>query len=206
MLRRAKSRKLYKKMDSWSRQFYLKKEKITPLSEIIEIAESIDNDRDRCLFILTYLTAGRLQEIVRYSRGGEKRSSIRLDDLNITEVKGNKVLLINLRNEKNLTKHRKDIPVPLNLIENRKLYNLMVDWLSSVEDKGEIFPISYPRAYKILTKINPDWNPHWLRHLRLTHLVTNYKYREHQLMLYAGWSDPRPAKNYLEMRWEDLLY
>jgi hypothetical protein len=190
----------------WDKQCYLGKEKIPGVKDIIDMAREISEDRDRCLFVLTYLTAGRMQEIVRYNHNKENRSSIKKSDIVIQEREGRKILLINLRNEKNLNKHRKEIPVPLDLPENKDFFNLIITYLNSIGNNDEMFPIGYKRAYAILNRINPNWNPHWIRHIRLTHLVTVYGYREYQLTMYAGWSDPRPAKAYLQMRWEDLLY
>jgi len=190
----------------WDKQCYLHKEKIPTVKDIIEIAEGISSERERCLFVLLYLTAGRLQEIVMYNSKKEIRSSIRKSDITIQDRDNRKILLINIRNEKNRTRHRKDLPVPLDVDENKVFYNLMVDYLNSLDDNEELFPFSYKRAYALLNKINPDWNPHWIRHIRLTHLITVYGYREHQLRLYSGWSDSRPASKYLEMKWEDLIY
>lgn len=189
----------------WDKQNYLRKEKVPEVREMIDMAKEIQDDRGRALLILTYLTAGRMQEIVRSSRNKESRSSIKGSDIKLEEKEGRKVLLINLRNEKNLTKHRKDIPVPLDIEENKQFFNMLVPYLNSV-GTDELFPFSYKRAYALLKKLTPDWNPHHLRHIRLTHLVTVYGYREYQLTMYAGWTDPRPAKHYLQMRWEDLLY
>lgn len=203
-------------MVAWSRQKYLKKEKITPLKEIVGIAQAIEDKRKRALFVLSYLTAGRCQELVRYKGydmingkkvfNGERRPSIKKSDLEIEERGGRKILVINLRNEKNKDRLRKEVPVPLDLKENIIFYNMLVPYLNTLGNYDELFPIGYNRAYEIITSLGKKWNPHWFRHLRLTHLVTIYKYREHQLMMYAGWSDSRPAKRYLEMNWEDLLY
>ena len=61
----------------WDKQCYLGKEKIPTVKEIINMAEGISDDRSRCLFIFTYLTAGRMQELVRYTHNKENRSSIK---------------------------------------------------------------------------------------------------------------------------------
>jgi hypothetical protein len=188
----------------WRHQLFFKKEKIPTVNEMIELAETMPN-RTRALFILTYLTAGRAMEIVRYTRNKENRQSIRKDDLTIENRNARSILLLNIRNEKNKQRFRKIIPVPLDIEENKKLYNLLVDYLNELDNTAELFPFSYKRAYKLL-KDATGWNPHWIRHIRLTHLVTVYGYREQQLMMYAGWTDARPSKNYIEMRWEDLIY
>jgi hypothetical protein len=205
-------------MKPWYHQSFLKGEKIPTVEKIIEIANDIEKDRIRCLFVLDYLTAGRMQEIVRF-RGydtlkvngkkkkvfnGITRESIKEDDLNIVLEDGRKILLINLRNLKNKNRKRKEIPVPLDIKDNETLFKLMLPYLKTLKEGEELFPFSYKNAYKIFA--SELWNPHWTRHIRLTHLVTVYGYKESQLLRYAGWSDSRPAKHYVEMNWKDLLY
>jgi len=189
----------------WSKLLLLKEEKIPDLAEIIELAQGIDNGRNQALFILAYLTAGRIREIVsKRDKLGNYRSSIKKSDLKIVQEKGRNVLIINLRNEKNRNRKRKEIPVPLDIKENVIFWNMIIDYLNSLENDEELFHISYQNAYGIISKLG--FNPHWIRHIRLTHLVTVYGYKEHQLIRYAGWTDSRPAKNYIEMDWTDLLY
>lgn len=185
----------------WSKQSFLQGERIPTVKEVLEIAEGIDKDRDRALFVLAYLTAGRIKEIIRK----ENRASIRKNDLRITMEGGREVLVIDMRNQKNKDRERKEIPVPLDLEENALFWNMVIPYINTLSNDGELFPIAYKTAYEILDNLI-GWNPHWFRHIRLTHLVTVYGYREHQLTMYAGWSDPRPAKNYLQMRWQDLMY
>jgi integrase len=205
-------------MQPWGKQKFLKGEKIPTVEDIIDMANSMDNDAKQCLFVLAYLTAGRVEELVRYkgfdttfdkegkgkkTLNGIERPSIKKGDLQIVQEQGRNILLINLKNLKNKTRKRKDIPVPLDIKENAILYNMIIDYLNQFGMEDELLPINYPYAYSILIKF---FNPHFIRHIRLTHLVTKYGYREEQLIRYAGWSDSRPAKNYIEMNWKDLLY
>lgn len=189
------------KKSPWGYQAYLKEEKVLEVEEVIEIVQGIQNLRDRALIILTYLTAGRIREIVRK----KDRKSILKSDIKLTDVKERPTLLINLRNQKNKNRKRKNIPVPLDLKENAIFFNLLAPYINDLEMHEELFPISYQRAYKIIHE-TMGVNPHWIRHLRATHLVVKYGYKEHQLMIYMGWSDPRPAKYYVEMVWQDLMY
>jgi hypothetical protein len=189
------------KTPAWSKQKYLKEEKIPSINEIIELFSQISRPRDRCLLIMTYLTAGRIKEVIKK----EGRTSIKKNDFKIIQEDFKDILLIDLRNEKNRDRKRKEIPVPLDIKENAILWNMMLEYINSLGNEDELFHISYQKAYEIIIKYT-GWNPHWIRHLRLTHLVTVYGYKEFQLVRYAGWSDSRPAKNYVEMSWKDLLY
>jgi len=193
-------------MGAWYKQRFLKEEKIPTIQDMIEIAESIRYDRDRALFILLYLTGCRIRELVRKKDKvtGRWRKSIIKNDIQLTERNGRKILLINLRNQKNRERKRKDIPIPLDIKENALFFNMLTDYINSLGNESELFPMSYQNAYLVVSKLG--FNPHFIRHIRLTHLVTKYGFKEHQLRIYAGWTDSRPAKNYLEMVWEDLLY
>lgn len=187
----------------WSKQSFLKEERVPTIQEIIGMAETIGKDRDRALVIMTYLTAGRIREVIRR----DERPSIKKSDFKIVKEEGRDILLINMRNQKNKDRKRKDIPVPLDLKENALFWNMLTDYLNSLSEDEELFPITYQTAYEILTeKYDINFNPHWFRHVRLTHLVVVYGYKEFQLVRYAGWSDSRPAKRYVEMTWKDLLY
>lgn len=201
MEQRAESSELKNK--PWSKQTFLKGEKIPTIQEIIDIAASVSNDRDRALFVMAYVTAGRIREVIRK----KDKPSIRKSDFQIKIEEGRDILLINMRNQKHKSKKRKDIPVPLDLKENAIFWNMILEYLNTLSNNEELFPLSYQTAYDILTdKYHIDFNPHWIRHIRLTHLVTEYNYGGFQLMVYAGWTDLRPAKNYLELKWKDLLY
>lgn len=48
-------------------------------------------------------------------------------------------------------------------------------------------------------------HPHYLRHCRLTHLVTEYDYDVVQLTQFAGWTDFTPAMIYLQLNWRNLI-
>ena len=189
------------KPQAWSNQKFLKEEKIPTVSDVIGLFAEINSPREQALLVLTYLTAGRIREIVQ-KKG---RTSIKKSDMKVVKENGRDILLIDLRNQKNKEKHRKDIPVPLDITENALLWNMIDGYINPLEKDEELFPFSYQYAYERITKLT-GWNPHWIRHLRLTHLVTVYGYKEYQLVRYAGWTDSRPAKNYVEMNWKDLLY
>lgn len=190
---------------AWNKQRELKHEKIPTIKEVIDVARDIQNDRDQALFVLAYLTAGRIAEIVRKRTPRGYRESLHVNDLKQEFVEGRPILLINIRNQKNRGRFRKEIPVPLDLKENKIFLDMITPFLNSLYEDAEMFPIQIRRAYDIIDK-EASVNPHWIRHIRLTHLVTVYDYKEHQLIRYAGWTDSRPAKNYIEMNWKDLIY
>jgi hypothetical protein len=191
-------------MKPWGNQKALKEVRVPNINEIVLMAEGINKPNVRALFVLSYLTAGRICELVRYNRNGIKKDAVKRKDFVMTEKNGRKVILVTLRNEKNRKRALKDIPIPLDREDNIALFNLIKPYLDSIPMEVEVFPFSYQYAYKQIRKIT-DWNPHWFRHIRATHLVTMYGLNEQLLIRYMGWTDSRPAKHYSELRWEDLL-
>ena len=193
--------------NQWANQRELKKEGPDTINSIILTADSIDNYRTRALFVLLYLTAARIGELVRYKRKnvkGEwnKYASIRKKDFSFVERNGRKIILIKLRNEKHKSRFTKELPVPLDREENVTMWNMVKEYLDQIELEQELFSFNYQYGYK---QIIPYCNPHWLRHVRLTHLITVYDFNENLLQRFAGWTDTRPSKHYAELKWKDYL-
>jgi integrase len=216
-------------MKPWDKQKALKesKERVATIEQIVSMGLGIEDNRIRTLFFLIYLTGGRICELVRkrkyniikeeiinekkvrtYARVCDEEGlpinepSLRRKDITFSIRNGRHIMLLFLRNEKNRKKHTKEIPVPLDRAETVTIYNSIKDYISGLEMEDELFPFGYQFAYR---KLKEFFNPHWLRHLRATHLTVNYDLSEADLKIYMGWTDSRPASIYTEMRWQDLL-
>ena len=164
----------------------------------------------RVLWFTLYLTGGRIGEVLK----------LRRDDFSIQETEKGKVLLVNLYTEKNKRMDFRNIP-----ILDGGVYSEMLKPLLGEIDKCEygmpIFPMTYDTAQKQFAKIKiivrathhkeviDDYKlklrSHYLRHCRLTHLVTIHNYNEFQLMQFAGWTNIKPASFYVRLGWRDLV-
>lgn len=191
----------------WGMQKELQKgDNIPTPNDILDTTYKIRNYRSRALYVLTYLTAGRISELIRYQFYKDKKNihpSIRRKEINFTEKHGRDVMLINIRNEKSNKRKVKTIPIPMDSDFHKKLINSIMPYLQEKELDEELFPFKYQYAYQKILK--PICNPHWLRHVRLTHLVTYHGFSDLLLQRYAGWTDTRPAGIYSELRWGDIL-
>jgi integrase len=68
-----------------------------------------------------------------------------------------------------------------------------------------ILPESYLRVMrKKLNEFFPGFAPHYFRHCRLTHMITEFDFNDYELVKYAGWSDSKPAKWYVSLKTTDL--
>lgn len=224
--------------DSWqyARRLDLNKtaEFITP-EAMYDLIKKFDNLRDRALFATLYLTAARIEEIVRYKKikWGKKKvlaikqgrtpkriwvqdytkkvegfiePGLKKKDILFEETGGRKCIIFNLRNLKNKQKNeqRKLIPVTLDNEIHLKFWNIIKSYLYVIkEDWKELFPFQKRNAEKIINQI--EWNPHFIRKVRLTHLVKYHGFIEQELRIFAGWTDTRPSKHYVKLSWEALI-
>ena len=159
--------------------------------KLLLMARNMDNPVHQALFILEYLTAGRISEVL----------SLRRKQLRMDVKDGRQVLcILHMLNEKNKRKTMKTFYIPVD--KEGKLVTLLLDYINTRH--GFIFPFrSRQRAWQILKKYGLF--PHFLRHIRLTHLVTIYGFSDRLLVEYAGWRDSQPAQFYIQLKSDDVL-
>ena len=177
----------------WGLQKELQKGKIPHEGDIKVIAANIKNARVRALFVMLYLTAGRVSELCY---------ELKKKDLTIQYMRGRTVLLINMPNRKHKTRHFKDIPIPLD--KEEVLLEYLNQYLKTLRPDQPLFDFGHIYSYQMIRKYT-GWNNHWIRHLRLTHLVVNHDFNEQLLVRFAGWTNSMPAAQYMELRWGDIL-
>lgn len=179
---------------AWEIQRRLEEEREIPTGiEIRDIISSIKDLRVQALFCVMYLTAGRISEVLE----------LRQKDISKKLINNIKVIEIKLLNRKNNTRRIKFIYIKIET--ERDLLEPLILYTNSLPSgDSKLFNIHYMRAYQLIRK-NTNFNPHWIRHCRLTNLVRENGFLESQLQIIAGWTDTKPSKNYVIMNWEDLL-
>lgn len=213
--------------NAWKNQKKLLEKDIPSIVEINNIARNITDMRARALFILAYLTAGRISELVKYYKikygkhigtndSGKKRTIYNWSERHVIErtegitkgaiqkinnKEGRTFLLVTLPNRKNRKLKIKKLAIPID--KEGELIDFLYEYLGTKEYNEPLFPFTPQRAWQILRKYG--YNPHYLRHVRLTHLVTVYNFNEHMLRRFAGWTDTRPARFYIEIKWQDFM-
>lgn len=181
---------------AWEKQKELQKEDIPSHEDMINMADSISEPDLRALFSILYVTGARINEVIHSSQ----RKDFVIDYVKCREGEV-KCLIITLLNEKNRRRTKKRLPIRL----DRELPFIRHIWsyIKEMESEEEIFNFGYSWAYKRLMKAI-KMNPHFLRHIRATHLVTKYNLGEAVLIKWLGWSDPRPTEHYMELRISDI--
>ncbi len=174
----------------WRLAEELKQENIPTVQEVKELALSTQDERIRALFTITYLTAGRISEILE----------IQKKDMKPEKVDGRDVLLIRMVNRKNRKNKHKEIGIPIDT--NLEWIKILGSYTNSLTPLDLLFPFSTTRARKIFRE-HYNINPHYLRHIRVTHLIRDYELDPYSVEMIAGWSNLLPLESYKHLKWKD---
>lgn len=185
--------------------------------KIVEIAKSIPKlyqtnypfkERDRALFCFLYLTGARVEEVVR----GKKKLGVKKKDLELVKIDGKDFLVVSLYTLKNRKHPIRKVPIPIE--KEGELVKYILDYVKNLNGSDYLFPFTKQRAWQIVRFIlikfkkrsnNKFMNAnHFLRHCRLTHLVTIYDFTDQDLVKFAGWGSSAPAAVYSHLRFKDL--
>lgn len=170
--------------------------------EIIDI-ETLHNKisqmhmlRDKAFISTLYLTGARISEIVWKLRKEQLKV---LKDVNTGKIiLIFKQVVILKRRKKNVYKN-----IPVIGEKELPLINYLLEYSKYFNDQDRLFQIGRMQGWRIVYKCLGAF-PHYLRHLRATHLVTEYGFHGEELQHYLGWSDTRPASIYIHLNWMDL--
>lgn len=172
----------------------LKNNPIPPIEQLIEACEQSKDIRTRALFIILYLTAARISEVVKI---------LKIKDIvrNINK-KGRDFFLITIPNKKNPHRNFKQIPVMID--NNKQFIDMLKEYTNTLNEEDILFNITRQRASTLLHK-EFGVNAHYIRHIRLTHLVTIHDFNDQELVSFAGWTDSQPATTYVALRYSNLI-
>lgn len=192
---------------------------------IVELAGKFKSSkarRDRALYSATFLTGGRIGEVLLLKNDN---FIIDLDEVTVTrmplfkryeklaeflewvdEKPGNKLArLFKLDEERDKfyrkryeTRKEETFRSDFSFPKQEPLANLLVEWVENA--KYYLFPgysnsqLSYIRAYQILTSIGIY--PHWLRGQRASCIVSFYGLIMEEMMEWFGWEELSTARDY----------
>jgi len=175
--------------------------------------------RNRALFAMYYLTACRVSEITKCKQLIETRSyeidnkkivntwkvkheylGIRKKDITFDIVREKEMMHIRTENRKNKKKTTKKQPIPIS--KEKDIVKFVTDYLAILKDEAILFPFTPQRAIQIINQV--DFNVHFIRHIRATHLIIKYDFNEQALVQFMGWTDARPADYYVRLNTTDV--
>jgi integrase len=155
--------------------------------DFVFMVEQIHDLRLKALVCIVYLTNSRISEIVNKVKKKQIKEIIQEGKL-FVYVHGLTAL------------KRKDViqrSIPILIEKERIFYDPIESYIYNLEDDDILFPFGRVRAYQLISKLGIF--PHLLRHIRLTHLATDYGLTGPELQQMAGWTDIRPTSFYVHL-------
>jgi len=144
-----------------------------------------------------------------YYTGARAGELIKIKSQHITKEESSPdFLLIRINTEKNL--HAPVRYIPINIKKEPEALQVFVvtpnpNDLCFPSYNPEINTDSFLRTMR--REFNKSWAgvaPHYFRHCRLTHCITEFDFNDQELVKYAGWTDSKPAKWYVSLKTTDL--
>jgi len=181
-----------------------------PISKerILKLSHGLKNSGVRACYFFLYLSGCRVSEATKVKPGD-------------IEIKDN-CIIANIITLKNRLKGLRNIPIAWFDCEiETKMGDYVLNHIRKVPENTPVFPYSRFRMAHNLGKLvindmrglhGKQWvnipefhiHPHYLRHCRLTHLVTERNYGAVELMQFAGWTNTKPADIYVSLNWRNL--
>jgi len=124
-------------------------------------------------------------------------------DITFGTTQDKEIMTISMQNRKNKDYKRKNIPITVS--KESKMISVIREYLATLPSTDTpLFPICVRKAEYILAET--PYNPHFLRDIRLTHMVMIYDFNAFQLVKFAGWKDIKPAEKYIRLGIKDIIY
>lgn len=171
-------------------------QKVPTKEELTNKISAIPSQRDRALTSLLYLSGARVNEIL---------NRMKADDIMLTEKDGKRYAVFRVFTEKTRgrggDKIYRNLPIPFE--RDWKLLDPIIAYVRTRPKDIPLFRLTRQHVYN-LTQLHLSMNPHFLRHIRLTHLTTLNNFTAQDLVFWTGWKDSRPATIYVHLNWQYL--
>jgi len=124
-------------------------------------------------------------------------------DITFGSFKETQIMTVSMQNRKNKKFIRKNIPVTIS--KDQGMVSIVKEYLETLSTpETPLFDFGIRKAEYIMGKT--QFNPHFLRDIRLTHMVMLYNFNAFQLAKFAGWKDIKSAERYVRLGVNDIIY
>jgi len=161
-------------------------------AELLLLIRRIENPRTRCLLSLEYLTGARVSELLSIKRIQiEKKVIVGQDFIQLNQVK---VL-------KRRRPFKRTVIIPIG--KEREFLVFVIDYINKLAPDDLLFDFTRQWAWKLIKRHTGHYNHFW-RHLRATHLTTDYGLTGQELRHFFGWASSKMADNYSHLNVTDI--
>lgn len=177
--------------------------------QLYDLSDQLD-DHTKSLFYALYLTGGRISEALElktidFNTDNPQQVTVKLNTrkkkrgfpFRYLPLKSNSPTELNMLHH--LLRHK----ATYERLNRVKLYDLHRGsaWRKLAKIKFTTDAIQLNPSLKLLNNYEQHLYPHYLRHCRATHLVTDFGFNPFQLQQYLGWSSVLPAMVYVHLDW-----
>jgi integrase len=171
---------------------------IPSILQLEEMIAKIDNIRDKAIISFLYLTGARVSEIV---------FKFKVKDLTIEKDANRQFFVFYIYTEKRREKtdiYRK-VGIPYDKF--KYLIDIIREYIkrTGLVESSYLSDVNRRTAHRICTKWM-RFHPHYLRHIRLTHLASINGFNALELQQFAGWTNTNPASVYVHLNWKDISH
>jgi len=168
-------------------RYKFKRREITTVAEVRDMIERARWDWLRALIAFLYLFGCRISEALNL-----RRKDVWVEGSYLVAKIGV------LKRRKEARGPYENVPHLIHVSLNAPFVkDVIIPYIEKIEDyERRLWPYTRQLVWMRLKELNPFVSPHVFRHDRLMKLAMKGA-TELQLMDWAGWSDPRPAENYI---------
>jgi len=174
---------------------------------LMEIINKARLTRDKALIATTFLTGGRISEVLLL-----RKSNFDLSNPDVVLVKNMRVLkryekkgerMVNGK-KRWITELKKDYRT-FPILKKEPPVPILEDWLKGIKGKDErLFSVSRVQAFLMIRGLGQNLYPHWFRAQRACQLASEYGFDLHDLMDFFTWKDIKIALHYSKLGWKGL--
>lgn len=175
--------------------------------ELMRIIHSAKPGRDQALIAATFLTGGRISEVLLLKRG-----NFDLSNKEILIVKSMPVLKRFKKVGERIVDGKKKWITEKQLayrtfpiVRKETAVPVLENWLKRFRHKDEqLFDVNRVKAFLIIRALGKDLYPHWFRAQRACQLAYDYGFDVHDLMDFFQWKDIRITMHYSSLGYKGL--
>jgi len=169
---------------------------IPKIEELEKVIKEIGNIRDRALVSFIYITGSRVSEVVK---------RFKVKDIKIEKANDRIFYVFRMYVQKRREKKEIYRMVGIPYEKNKLFIDCILDYINKckLKDNKLLFEIDRKTVYRVVKK-HFGFSPHYLRHTRATHLVSEYGFTPQELKEHIGWSDIRTTSIYTHLNWKNI--
>ena len=163
-------------------------------NELLHRINLISSVKVKAFMCMLYLTGARINEICKKVKNYE---------VEIKTLNGKRYVVVNnvivLKRRKKVVRRN----IPISIEHEKPFLQPLMNYANGLKPEVILFDFSSIYGYQMVRKWTGMF-PHYFRHLRLTHLASDYGFNSQELKQLTGLTNDTPASTYVHLNWQDI--